>query len=433
MTTIPELAETVQTLLTKTAEEVAQKTKFIQRRRKVSGAGFAQTMIFSFLGNPRSTREEVRQTAATVGMRLSTPGLDKRFTAKAAYFLDSLLQHALGQMVEAVPGSAGLLARFAGLYIADTTMVGLPAELATVWKGNNHDEEAAVKVAVRWELSRGSLGLWLRNGRTHDQQTGVGSAPLPRGSVRLNDLGFFNLETFAQDLAAGVDFFTRYKTGTILATPDGTRLDLVAYLTGEQARLVDMPVLLGADQLPGRLIAYPMPQEVADQRRARLLAQARHKQQPVSQTALTLAAWTLFVTSISPDRLSPREALILAMTRWQIECLFDRWKNEGALDESRSQDPHRVWCELYAKLLALLVQHWLFLVSCWQRLDRSLHRAAQLIRKHAFHLALNLSHLSAFTQVLSSLAQILLFSSGHSRRRSHPLTFQYWLLEVDVV
>ncbi len=433
MTTIPEVAEAMQTLLTTTAEEVARKTGFIQRQRKVSGAGFAQTLVFGFLSNPRSTREEVRQTAATVGMRVSTPGLDKRFTAKAAYFLDSLLQRALGQLIEAVPGSEGVLARFTGVYIADSSVVKLPPELATVWRGNNHDEAAAVKVAVRWEMSRGGLGIWLRSARQHDQQTGVGNGPLPPGSVRLNDLGFFNLETFAQDVAQGVDFFTRYKTGTCLATSEGTRLDLVSFLHHQPPGPVDIPVLLGAQRLPCRLIAWPVPQEVADQRRARLLAQARHKQQPLSKTTLALAAWTIYLTSLPPDRLSAAEALILGMTRWQVECLFDLWKNSGALDESRSQDPHRVWCELYAKLLALLVQHWIFLVSCWRRLDRSFHRAAQLIRKQALHLALNLPDLPALIQSLTTLADTLLFTSGLSRRRSHPLTFQYWLLEVELV
>lgn len=322
MTTIPELAETMQTLLTSTADEVAKKTKFIQRQRKISGAGFAQALVFGFLSNPGATREEINQAAATMGMQVSTPGLDKRFTAKAAYFLDSLLQRALMQLVEAVPGSMGLLARFAGVYIADTTVVALPAGLATVWRGNNHDEEAAVKVAVCWELRRGTLGVWLRAARVHDQQTGVGCAALPPGSVRLNDLGFFNLDTFAQDLAAGVDFFSRYKSGTILATPDGKRLEMVRYLDQHGPGAVDCPILLGAPQLPARLIALPVPQEVADQRRARLLAQARHKQQPVSPLTLALASWTIYLTSLPADRLAPAEAAILGMTRWQIECLF---------------------------------------------------------------------------------------------------------------
>lgn len=210
-------------------------------------------------------------------------------------------------------------------------------------------------------------------------------------------------------------------------------MGLASFLRQHAPGPVDVPVLLGAQQLPCRLIAWPVPQAVADQRRARLYARATHKQQPVSAATLALADWTIYLTSLPAERLSPVEALTLGMTRRQVECLFNLWKTSGALDESCSQDPHRVWCEFYAKLLALLVQRWLFLVSCWQRLNRSFHRAAQLIRKHACHLALTLPDLPAFIQSLSTLADALLFTSGLPRRRSHPLTFHYWLLEVDSV
>ncbi|MCZ7540255.1 MAG: IS4 family transposase [Anaerolineae bacterium] len=430
MTTIPELAEAMQTLLTTTADEVARKQGFVKRRRKVSGAKFAQTLVFSFLANPASTREEVRQAAATVGMVLSTPGLDKRFTAKAAFFLDTLLQRALEQLVVAVPGVEGLLARFAGVYIADTSRITLPAELALVWPGGNGAADAAVKTAVRWDLNSGQLTLRLQGARVHDQQTGIGSAVLPPGSLRLNDLGFFNLATFAQDLTQGSEFFTRYKHGTTLATPDGTRLDLLRLLNQHGPTTVDRPVLVGAKQLPARLIALPMPQEVAEQRRRRLRAQARRKQQPLSQTTLALAAWTLYLTSLPPEHLTVQEAPILGMTRWQIEVLFRLWKNSGLLDEWRSHDPSRIWCEFYAKLLALLVQHWLIVVSCWHRLNRSLHRAAQLIRKQAFHLASLLPDRPALIRALSHLAHTLALTCGQSKRGDHPLTFQYWL-EVE--
>ena len=78
--------------------------------------------------------------------------------------------------------------------------------------------------------------------------------------------------------------------------------------------------------------------------------------------------------------------------RWQIELLFKLWKSHGRVDESRSTKPWRILCEVYAKLLAMLVQHWVFLVSFWAYPDRSLTKAAQTVQKHALHLA------SAFTE-----------------------------------
>lgn len=81
MTTIAEFADTMQTLLTTTADDLAKKTSFIQRQRTVTGSGFAQALVFNFMAKPTSTREDVKQTAANAGVVLSTPGLDQRFTS----------------------------------------------------------------------------------------------------------------------------------------------------------------------------------------------------------------------------------------------------------------------------------------------------------------------------------------------------------------
>ncbi|MBI3243459.1 MAG: IS4 family transposase [Chloroflexi bacterium] len=393
----------------------------------MTGSGFAQALVFGFLSNPASTRAELNQAAATAGMDMSTQGFDQRFNAKAVVFLDTLLQAVLEQVVTGITGTASLLSRFSGVYVMDSSMVNLPPALAAVWQGNNSVDDAAVKVAVQWDVQAGSLGLWLSGGRVHDQRTGVGATILPPGSLRLADLGFFNLERFQDDLSRQVDFFSRYKLGTSLFTRAGQALDLAALLRRQGTRPLDLPILLGAHRLTCRLMALPVSAEVKGKRRARLRQTARRKQQPVSAAALALAGWTLYVTSLPAERLALSEAPILGMTRWQIERLFKLWKSSGLLDEWRSHDPWRVWSEFYGKLLALLVQHWLLLVSAWQRLDRSLHRAVQVIRKHAFHLAATFHTLNAFTLALTVVARVVLQTCGMSKRAAHPLTFQYWL------
>ena len=68
MLTITQIAEGMQTLLTNTANELGRETGFIQRRRLVTGASFAQTVVFGYLANPASSREELHQTAATIGL-----------------------------------------------------------------------------------------------------------------------------------------------------------------------------------------------------------------------------------------------------------------------------------------------------------------------------------------------------------------------------
>jgi hypothetical protein len=379
------------------------------------------------MANPASTREEVNQAAATAGMVLSTPGLDKRFTAKAAYFLDSLLAEAVKAVVEVLPQTQSVLSRFNGVYVSDSTLVALPDALAPVFRGSNGETDAAAKVAVQWELERAALGVWLSDGTVHDQRTGIMAQGLPAGALRLNDLGFFNLETFAADHEGGVYFFSRYKVGTLVYTADGQPLGLVRYLrrAGAQARELDS--LLGAHRLPCRLLALPVPPAQVGQRRQRLRERARRKQQALSARSLALAGWTLYVTTVPAQLLKLEEAPVLGCTRWQIECLFKLWKRSGLLDETRSQDPLRVLCEFYAKLLALLIQHWLMVVGCWQRLDRSLHRATQIIRKRAFSLLDTLTSLPGLIRSLRRTAQVMAATCALSKRAAQPLTFQRWL------
>jgi hypothetical protein len=408
-----------------------KKTGFIQRQRTVTGAGFAQTLVLGYMANPDATREELHQTAAGAGMALSTQGLDKRFTPKGAYFLESLLAEAVTQMVAVIPQAQGLLARFKGVYIADCSQVALPEALAGLFRGSNGAQDAAVKVAVQIEMNSGQLGLWWHDGVVHDQRTGVSAHSLPPGTVRLNDLGFFNLTTFAEDERNQVYYFSRYKVGTLVYTADGVPLDLVKYLKHQGQSGCDLVVQLGADRLPCRLLASPVPPEQVGKRRKRLTETAKRKQQAVSARALALAAWTIDVTNIPREQLSLREAAILGGTRWQIECLFKLWKSSGGLAASRSQDPHRVLCEFYAKLLAVLMAHWLLVVSCWQRLDRSLHRATQVLRKQAFALLMVWTELPRLTRVLEQTAAIIQATCGMSKRRTHPLTFQRWL-DVEI-
>lgn len=399
----------------------------MQRERVVTGAGFAQALVFSFMASARSTRRDIQQAAAHAGMSLSTQGLDKRFTARAAYFLDSLLAEAVQQVIAVAPHRQSLLSRFNGVYVSDSTLVGLPDELASVFRGNNGVTDAAAKVAAQWELNSGRLGIWLSDGTVHDQRTGPVAQPLPVGALRLNDLGFFKLATFAEDAAHGRYFFSRYKIGTLVYDQAGAALDLSAYLRRQQPRALDLSVYLGQQRLPCRLIALPVPPEQVGKRRKRLREIARKRQQPTSDRTLALVGWTLYVTNIPTEKLAATEAAILGGTRWQIECLFKLWKHDGQLATSRSQDPLRVWCEFYAKLLACLIQHWVMVVGCWHHVDRSLHRATQVIRKRAFALLESLGELAALINVLQRTAILMAQTCRLSKRAAHPLTFQLWL------
>lgn len=308
----------------------------------------------------------------------------------------------------------------------------LPDALAAVWQGCGGRQPehtlAAVKLQVRVDLRTGRLeGPQLQDGRASDHAPALPTSLVP-GSLRLADLGYWSLEDLQTLDHQGVFWLSRLQAATAVYDAQGQRRDVVTWLETHGGDSVEMPIRLGAThQLPARLLAVRVPQEVADQRRRRLRAEARRKGKTVSATRLALAAWTILVTNVPPDRLSIQEALVLARTRWQIELLFKLWKSQGRVDESRSSKPWRVLCEVYAKLLAMVVQHWLFLVSCWAYPDRSLSKAAQTVRKHALHVASAFQEPTQLTRALTTIQRCLQAGCRMNRRKKQPNTYQLLL------
>lgn len=60
-----------------------------------------------------------------------------------------------------------------------------------------------------------------------------------------------------------------------------------------------------------------------------------------------------------------------------------RWKQEGHLDEWRTTSSWRILCEIYAKLMGLLLQHWLCVLFAWHDPHRSLVKLSQTVRQTA--------------------------------------------------
>jgi hypothetical protein len=286
-----------------------------------------------------------------------------------------------------------------------------------------------LKLQVNLNYSNGALsGPVLQNGRDHDQTSPFQEIQLPPGALHLADLGYFSLDRFQEDQARGVYWISRWKTKTVICWRDGKKIDLLAWLRGQSANELDVAIDLGIHhRIPCRLLIQRVPQEVADQRRRRMLEDGRVKRQPVSAERLALAEWTIVVTNVPPESLSLKEALILIRIRWQIELLFKLWKSHAKIDEWRSKNPWRILCEIYAKLIGLVLNQWVFMASLWQYPERSLFRAAKSIQKFAVALAISLPDEQRLAQVLTCLQFCLMARCRQETRKNHPAAFQLLL------
>ena len=308
----------------------------------------------------------------------------------------------------------------------------MPDELEQIWPGTGgrttQNLQSSLKVEVGFDLTRGQLkGPFLLPGRRADLAGQLPAEAFATGSLRIADLGYFSLVEMAKLDQEGNFWLSRQRFDILLATPEGQSLSLEELaLTSFKAnhRRLERPVLLGEQKLPARLLLERVPASVAAQRRAQVKNRGRKKGQTPSPKTLALCEFTMLITNVPPTRLSFDEALVLYAARWQIELLFKLWKSHAKLGTSRSQKPWRILCENYTKLLAVLIQHWVILLGCWNHPNRSLIKAAQVIRDLAPLLAVSFRHLSKLTATLRVFLNCLNHGSRQPSRRKHRNTWK---------
>ncbi len=430
METITQVANEMQQILGPTSNQVAEACGFSQRASKVTGSVFLQTLVFSTLEDPDWRYSELVAAAENAGVRVTKQGLAQRFSEESVALARGVLERAVQRAIQTEPTALPLLERFKGVYIRDSTIIALPTELEEVWagSGSSHGSSAGIKLHTRLEVCGGQLGgPILAPAREHDQASPFQDEALPVGALRMGDLGFFSLEQFAADDQAGVFFLSRYKTGTVLYDPDRQRIPLLAWLRKQTGDHFERAVRVGHKQkLACRLLVERVPPAVAAQRRRKLREYARKKKTPLTAELLELAGWTLILTNIPVELLTVPEALIVLRVRWQIELLFKRWKSLFKIDEWHSADPNRILTELYAKLLAVVVEQWILLTGIYACPHPSFWKAALVVRKFATALAWAVADADH-----AWLTRLLFRISCHFRqhchldhRRSHPSLYQ---------
>jgi hypothetical protein len=371
MRTISTLPPVVlQTIFGALAIQLGRATQFIRRQGKLTADNFARAFCLFLV---RGSKTSLQRLASE--LRITPSALSQRLQQRAtARFLRTLLLGALEQLMLPKRNRTvlPLLKRFTSVSLADCTTLGLPADLIRRFPGcgggaKKDDRTAACKVLLQIDLATGrSTQLAFGSGRTPDVHMLNKLKPLPKGTLEIADLGFFDTDRFRTHNRRGVWWLTRLPARISVREKDHAWVELADWLKQLRKTRVDhwegtLEVTKGSP-LSMRVLVTRCPPKEAARRRRQLQTRAKKKGRTAGPRQLVLCDWWVLATNVSAERLTRSEATELYRARWMIELVFKRWKSLGHVTVPPDLSANRAECELYGRLLGVLVVDWLALL-----------------------------------------------------------------------
>jgi hypothetical protein len=409
-------------------DELARECHVVIRTREFTGRTLLLMIVVTLLRKPDATWADFHDTAGRLGLEVTRAAVEKRFAAgqPLVEFFRKALERVLRQSVIGDPSSVELLQPFTAVLIGDATTIALPDEMADLFPGCGGaagTSRAALKLQVLWDLKTGQLvELAVEPGRASDAKSPIAVEEAAAGTLLVYDLGYFDVSRFAALDAQGAKFISRLQHGTDVFHTDGDYLDLVTLFRGQRASLVDRMILLGATaRLCCRLIAIRVPDEVANRRRQQAREKAKKKGREPSAEYLELLGWSLFVTNCKAEDLTWKAVVVLYRARWQIELLFKLWKSHNQLDRGRAGASAKEFMAVfYAKLLGVVLQHWILVATAWHIAARSLMMAAEKLADDIKEMMQALGDLGRLEELLRRLRRLIENQGKTTNRNKNP-------------
>lgn len=172
------------------------------------------------------------------------------------------------------------------------------------------------------------------------------------GDLVVRDLGYFSIRVFQKMIDNGIHFLSRLRHGVSVFDPVSLKpIDLLSHL--KRYHRFDQKVLIGAtNRVPIRLVALPVPVQVANERRRKARKNRDRRCNP-SKEHLEMLAWSIFITSV-PDSIWTSETVEqVYRMRWRIELIFKSWKSHFNLTQIPTGSVYQLEVLIWAKLLGI--------------------------------------------------------------------------------
>lgn len=386
MATITEATNLLNNFLNKSLiEDIARRTGFLKRLRTISPCDFLRCEILTSLKEQVNSLRNVKLTFhGECSLKVSRTAISNKFSATGVVFFKEALKALCNHTSLANHFHFAALPGINNVIITDSSELKLNDKLEEIFKGIRNTK-SIMKLQTSVDFLQGMMvDLDLTAGNCPDQGYKGYLNHINHETLIINDLGYFDTESFSEISNKGGFFLSRYFRRAALYNgkekKESDKIDLIQTLSKAFSNVVDIPIFLGSNQrFPCRLIALRLSDNEYEKRRRNQKRQGKRDQRILQESQTELDKWSILVTNLSTEQLSAEKAWEVYACRWQIELFFKLLKSECNLANFTHQNPLRTQIEVYIKYIAVWII--MMIVMTVTEKEISLSKAVSVFRQ----------------------------------------------------
>ena len=143
MDSIARVSELAQRFLVERPKELERPSGFVKRSTaQLDGPKFVQMCVLGWMNNASASYSQLNHVVASLDLHVRNQAIEERFGPAASELLRHLLEEATGQLLQGQGVETPLFEPFAGgVFLQDGSVVSLPTELSTSWRGSGGGRE----------------------------------------------------------------------------------------------------------------------------------------------------------------------------------------------------------------------------------------------------------------------------------------------------
>lgn len=301
-------------------DDMAKRTGALQRKRGICSALDLLRMLFLYASSNFSFRILAAAACALGLSAISDTAWRKRFS-KAAPFLREILHSLLSSLLTSADSPA-----FAGVknvLLVDASVIRQD--------GKRQDQQ---RIHLCYSLNENRM----KQVKVSDQHTAESLAhfSLRKGDLVMADAGYGTAQNYIYAQQQGTDVILRITPKNFcLYDADGKKISLTALLQEAEEKHMEWIDVSGYCKYKGktgfvRVIAHKLPECHAAKARKRKTRKASKNQRRIGAETLLSAGFITVITSLGAEYCG-EEILHLYRSRWQVELLFKRFKQNFSI------------------------------------------------------------------------------------------------------